>query len=717
MIKKYILKSAFISALFLISVGVHAQIYAPEGLNMPGEWNTWVNPPANNLAFASSTQVTDGRVILIDVGTMRWQTIFHVAATGGDVVEGTYNWLFTSGPDTDYFANKWGDVTITLNTLQEHTFQGTTDNNITLTNDNWYTMVWEDAGYNNSRTIFMETTNEPVEILNVSYPTNVQPDEIVNINITTNNNLSPEEIIYLRFTTDDWTTSTIEEANMNGTSGTVTIPGQPAGTTIKYYVFSTTVTGITSDYDLYTIRLNNNSGTNYEYTITGGSTAEIDWANLQYPEAGTITVGESFDVYSQVYIDGITDTAGQATDLQAWIGYSLTDTDPSTWTDWIISSYSSDVGDNDEYLFDLGSVIPSEGIYYYASRFQYLNQSYVYGGFSAAGGGFWDGTTNVSGVLTVYGPPPNPEIGWANLQYPDSGTIEIGQEYLVYSQAWVEDITGQSAPADELEAWIGFSANDTDPVTWTSWFPATYFGPSGSNDEFTANIGSQIPTQGTYYYASRFQYLSQDFVYGGFSPDGGGFWDGSTYVSGVLMVSNQATTYPVSFTVTDATGLYSNIKFKGSMTNWEPVDMEQNGNIWTVNIDILPGSYEWGVFEDDGTPDGIWLIIGPNLVVNLSDAGEVTGVTEYTITLVDIEESTISANIYPNPVNRILNIDLDLISESTIVNIFNLSGILVYSAKMDRLDNEINMSSLPTGIYFLSIRNDSQHIVRKIVKH
>lgn len=702
--------------LITISSSLFSQIYAPEGLNMPGEWNTWINPPTNNLAFASSTQVTDGRVELIEVGTQRWQTIFQVAAAGGDLTEGTYNWLFTSGPETDAFANKWGDVTVTLNTLQDYTYQGTGDNNITLSNDHWYTMVWEDTGYDNTRAIFMETTNEPVEIQTVTTPTSVIPDEVVIVNITTNNILSPEELIYLRYTTDNWTTSSLVDMIMNGTDGTASIPGQTDGTTVNYYVFSTTVSGLTGDYDLYTIELNNNDGVNYEYTVIDNSPAVIDWANLQYPEAGTIMTGDSYDVYSQVYIEGITDQTGQGTDVQAWIGYSLIDTDPATWTDWTPSTYNSDVGDNDEYLADLGIAIPADGVYYYASRFQYLAQDFVYGGFSSAGGGFWDGTTNVSGILTVSGTPPDPEIGWANLQHPDSGIIEIGQEYLVYSQAWIENITGQATPAENLQSWIGYSMSNSDPSTWTNWIPADYFGVSASNDEFMADLGSQLTLEGTYYYASRFQYIDQDFVYGGFSPDGGGFWDGTTNISGVLTVTNELITYPVTFTATDATGLYSNIKFKGSMTNWETIDMEQVGNTWSVTLDLLPGNYEWGVIEDDGTPDGIWLIIGPNLVVDILNNGQIEGETSYTITYVGIEENAFAVNLYPNPVIDQLKIDMSMYSNNTFVDIFNSVGTKVSSIQTTSSQNKIDMTHMTPGIYLISVRNNNQQIFKKIVK-
>ena len=82
-----------------------AQIYEPEGLNMTGAWNTWINPPANNLVLASSTQVPGGLVVKINTGTPRWQTTISVAATGGNLTGGTYEWLFTSGSSSNYYQN------------------------------------------------------------------------------------------------------------------------------------------------------------------------------------------------------------------------------------------------------------------------------------------------------------------------------------------------------------------------------------------------------------------------------------------------------------------------------------------------------------------------------------------------------------------------------------------------------------------------------------
>ncbi|KAF0193437.1 MAG: hypothetical protein FD166_3699, partial [Bacteroidetes bacterium] len=376
------------------------------------------------------------------------------------------------------------------------------------------------------------------------------------------------------------------------------------------------------------------------------------------------------------------------------------------------------------YLANLGAAISSEGTYYYASKFQYLAQSPVYGGFSASNGGFWDGTNNVSGVLTVEeiiplypvtftitdlsesysdiefkgemtswnrvqmiespahtwtltldiapgtyewgalendGSPDgiwlidgaNPVvtiasdgtisgtvsytiqpfgITFANLQWPENGNIEPGDDFNVYAQVYAENVTDAVGQGAGVQAWIGYSTSNTNPSTWTNWIVASFDSDQANNDEYLANLGAAITTDGTYYYASRFQYLSQSVVYGGFSASGGGYWDGTNNVSGVLTVEEIIPLYPVTFTITDLSESYSDIEFKGEMTSWNRVQMiESPAHIWTLTLDIAPGTYEWGALENDGSPDGLWLIDGANPVVTIASDGTISGTVSYTI--------------------------------------------------------------------------------------
>ena len=702
-----------VSALFQSFFGnsVHAQIWRPEGLNMPGAWNGWTNPPTNNLALASSTQVAGGRIAIDTVGTTRWKTIFSVAATGGDVVGGTYPWLFTSGPSTAAFNNKWASVTVVFNTLQTYTYQGATDNNITIANGKWYSMNWEDKGYMGSRAIFMETSALPVNILSVSVPVSVSPNTATPMTVTTSAAKSAEEIIYVRYTADAWATSTALPVTMSGTSGSVDLPGQASGTTVSYYALSSTVANLNANFDLCSIHINNNAGANYSYSIAAPAPT-ITWANLQYPGSGSIVTGETFEVFGQALIPGITGQAAVAPGLQAWVGYSTSNTNPNTWTNWILATYNGATGNNDEFSADLGAVIPTAGTYYYATRFQLNVAPFVYGGFS---GGFWDGTTNISGTLTVTDPLPDPDFDWVNLQYPDTGNIVLQQDYLVFAQAYIQGVTGQIAPAAGVQSWIGYSTTNSNPNTWTNWIPAPYNAASGNNDEFSTNLGTQILSSGTYYYASRFQLNTGSYFYGGYSESGGGIWDGNSNISGIVTVNPQVVKFPVLFTIIDGTLLNTNIKFKGSMTAWDTLSMMPNNHTWTLSIDLLPGTYEWGAIEDDGTANGLWLIAGTNnLSVTVDNSGNITGTVTYTTLITTgIDEPESNFNVYPNPTNGNLNVQLN---EKASLTIFDLTGRKHFDIQNCIGNQQIDLTAYKSGSYLLEIRSGNSVRRQVIVK-
>ena len=196
-------------------------------------------------------------------------------------------------------------------------------------------------------------------------------------------------------TTDDTYTGTVtinSNGNMTGTLSKDAVSGIATFDDISFDAAGT-----------YTISA---SATDLTYTVSASfnvTTADaLDWNNLQYPESGTITVGDAYNVYAQAYENGVTDASGQGAGVTCWIGINDANTDPSTWStyNWTTTAYNTDSGNNDEYMAEIGSVLPA-GTYYYASRFQLNSGGYTYGGYNASGGGFWDGTTNVSGVLTV----------------------------------------------------------------------------------------------------------------------------------------------------------------------------------------------------------------------------------------------------------------------------------------------------------------------------
>lgn len=88
-----------------------------------------------------------------------------------------------------------------------------------------------------------------------------------NLTVTVNASVAPAAVqkFWVRYTKDNWATSAIAEATVTGTAGTAVIDATGADK-VEYYVFTTVQApaGFT-DYDFYTVSLNNNGGKNYAY--------------------------------------------------------------------------------------------------------------------------------------------------------------------------------------------------------------------------------------------------------------------------------------------------------------------------------------------------------------------------------------------------------------------------------------------------------------------
>lgn len=143
-----------------------------------------------------------------------------------------------------------------------------------------------------------------------------------------------------------------------------------------------------------------------DISLVEASNATLSWYNLQWPDVATIDVSQNATIYAQCWEAEVTPAAGPGEGIECWIGYNNADTDPSTWENWIPATYNftNDPSNNDEYMAELGANQSlAIGTYYYASRFRYQNGPFTFGGYA---GGAWDGTSNVSGVLTIT-PLPN----------------------------------------------------------------------------------------------------------------------------------------------------------------------------------------------------------------------------------------------------------------------------------------------------------------------
>jgi len=277
-----------------------AQIFEPEGLNMPGTWNNFTNPPLQGSAFGSASQV-NGEVSLITIGQRRWQTTLHFDESGADTTAGSYTWLFTSGPVNNPYTNKWAGVNVAMNTIQDYQYNSGDDNSISVENGMYYTFNWQDQGYQATRAIVMPTSAEPVSLSSLNFsPQNPNSSQEVVVDIQLSAAPSAEEFIYVRYSNDAFANSQVLLCTVNGSTASATIPAQPNGSNIFLYAFSSTIENPETDFDLLTLNFINDQGLNFSYFVEDES-INIDLGEdivlCQGQNNVTISAENGFDTY------------------------------------------------------------------------------------------------------------------------------------------------------------------------------------------------------------------------------------------------------------------------------------------------------------------------------------------------------------------------------------------------------------------------------------
>jgi hypothetical protein len=307
-------------------------------------------------------------------------------------------------------------------------------------------------------------------------------------------------------------------------------------------------------------------------TVTPISTATPDWGNVQSPATASINEGSTVAVYGQVYEPTITEAAGQGAGVTAELGYSTTNTNPNTWSNWSSATFNTQVGNNDEFVANLGSGL-TPGTYYYAYRYKIGSGAYIYGGT----GGLW---SNNSGVLTV------------NSNVVDAGQVTVSPASVpegTSSTATVEiyepgltDTTYNAANQTVEFAYV--SGTDSNPSTWSAllWTSTGVTqSDAGNNDRYSFTLPNNLAL-GTYYIAARVKKAgSTEWRYLG---SNWGTWSSSASLS---VVSNKV--------------------------DWANIQSPISGTILTgTSYTVFSQVYEPGVTGDANAHAGITAWIGYN---------------------------------------------------------------------------------------------------------
>ena len=144
-------------------------------------------------------------------------------------------------------GNTWwgaGTAAVTNSSIGEASTGGSGNLALPVTSGQWYTFhVTGHGGWTTRKYLVMKTQYKPAVIATVTdtHSTAYEEDVSVEVNCQLSADtprISPEEVFYLVYTTDGWATQTRQVMTKSGITARGTIPGQAAGTTVNYYVFS-----------------------------------------------------------------------------------------------------------------------------------------------------------------------------------------------------------------------------------------------------------------------------------------------------------------------------------------------------------------------------------------------------------------------------------------------------------------------------------------------
>ncbi len=313
-------RGVIIICIFFVSIIAFPQVY------VPGTHNDWDLDSENQATLKSNLGTTDYYGINIQPA---FDDVFKIVLNDWGTTWGGGYWI------NDY-NRTWnigyaGDDAI---------WKGTFDNYVHI-------CIEKPSDYvsQNIPTCIMTLSADPITISSTSQVGSdyqqgaiyYAPTGDQTVNITLSAAKSSEEKIYVRYTTDSWSSDNFVLAEEGGieTSYSATIPSQAAGTTVDYYVLTTTLAySVEGDLDTYpdlcTINYDNNSGSNYSYTVSGPrSDANGNWSSTGSWLFGAVPLSsEDVTIVNDITIDtdaecaSLTVNSGSAVDINA--GQSLT---------------------------------------------------------------------------------------------------------------------------------------------------------------------------------------------------------------------------------------------------------------------------------------------------------------------------------------------------------------------------------------------------------
>ena len=130
-----------------------------------------------------------------------------------------------------------------------------------------------------------------------------------------------------------------------------------------------------------------------------------------------------------------------------------------------------------------------------------------------------------------------------------------------------------------------------------------------------------------------------------------------------------------------------------------------------------PYNYNWSNGDNTQTINN--LCVG-EYKVTVTDANECASIQSGTVDIVSGQEEIASGimKVFPNPLNNLLNIELnsEQVSAPVQIRVFNLTGKVVFEESASKTKYQLDMSGVAPGTYFLYLQSGKKIYTQKLIK-
>lgn len=195
-----------------------------------------------------------------------------------------------------------------------------------------------------------------------------------------------------------------------------------------------------------------------------------------------------------------------------------------------------------------------------------------------------------------------------------------------------------------------------------------------------------------------------------------GYVLGETYSINVSTSSSGASGWGFELTAEKVggtkVGIYNLTGATGS-----PKIITSGGSVTHSNESYSAWSFNWTApAVDEGDITFYAAVLAANGSGSSGDQVVTTSKTVVHSTLSVNDENSLAFDIFPNPSRDFLYIKLPNALSKGFVEIFDFSGRSVLAAKIDRIDNTLNLNNLSAGMYILRLTSEEKSGIKKFIR-